>query len=325
MYRQEDIKTVHLEITSKCQAHCPMCVRNIQGMISNPWLDTHEISLEQFKKWFSIDFINQLNKLYMCGNTGDPIIAKDTLEIFKYLRKINPSIELSMNTNGSARDIDWWQELAHTKVKVVFGIDGTEKTHRLYRIGTDYSKIIENSTKFISAGGIAEWHMLIFEHNEHEVEICRDISRKLGFEKFITKHTSRFKDNQLNVIGKNGKTIHILYPSNKSSTITEKLKDTVSYQITCKVTQDKSIYVAANGLISPCCWLDFNGINPANMSVLDFKDKNLIHPNLNNNTMQEIFDLDFFNKIEKLWDTEPLRVCSRQCGKVDKFNEQFKS
>ena len=56
--------------------------------------------------------------MYMCGNLGDPIIAKDTLEIFEYFRWANPNIWLSMNTNAGARDEIWWAQLAKT-----FGLD----------------------------------------------------------------------------------------------------------------------------------------------------------------------------------------------------------
>jgi MoaA/NifB/PqqE/SkfB family radical SAM enzyme len=134
MYNYKQVKTIHLEITSRCQASCPMCLRNIQGGLENPWLEIGEITLEDFKEWLPVEFIRQLDRLYMCGNTGDPIVAKDTLEIFKYLRKINPTIQLSMNTNGSAKSLSWWKELADTDVEVRVGIDGLADTHHLYRM-----------------------------------------------------------------------------------------------------------------------------------------------------------------------------------------------
>mgnify|MGYP000270098906 CR=1 FL=1 len=52
MYNLEDIKTVHLEVTSRCQASCPMCVRNVQGGMDSPNLKLTEITLDNFKKWF---------------------------------------------------------------------------------------------------------------------------------------------------------------------------------------------------------------------------------------------------------------------------------
>ena len=86
MYNYKDIKSIHLEVTSKCQARCPMCPRRLQG---GPLLDSlylEEITIDLFKKWFPLDFIQQLNHVYMCGNLGDPMIAKDTMKIFRYMR-----------------------------------------------------------------------------------------------------------------------------------------------------------------------------------------------------------------------------------------------
>lgn len=102
MYLIENINTIHLEITNKCQASCPMCARNLQGGALNPFVKESEITFEDFSRWFSPQFITQLDKLYMCGNLGDPVIAKDTVKIFEYCRTHNENIMLSMNTNGSA-------------------------------------------------------------------------------------------------------------------------------------------------------------------------------------------------------------------------------
>ena len=184
MYNLQDIKVIHLEVTSKCQASCPMCVRNIQGGVESPALQISEITLDQFKEWFPVDFIKQLDKVYMCGNTGDPIIAKDTLKIFEYLRVTNTRLELSMNTNGSARSWQFWKGLAKLNVKIRFGIDGLMGSHELYRIGTSWVKILDNAKHFIKEGGDATWDMLVFDHNKHEVDTCREMSELLGFKNF---------------------------------------------------------------------------------------------------------------------------------------------
>ena len=80
MYRYEDIRTIHLEVTQNCQAACPMCDRNMNGEGINPHINLDELSLEDCKNIFSPRFIKQLNTMYMCGNLGDPIVAKDTLD-----------------------------------------------------------------------------------------------------------------------------------------------------------------------------------------------------------------------------------------------------
>lgn len=326
MYNYQDIKAVHLEPTSRCQASCPMCVRNLHGGIDNPWLELNEITLDQFKDWFSIEFIHQLDRLYMCGNTGDPIVAKDTLAIFKYLRQVNPSIHLSMNTNGSAKDTQWWQDLAKENVRVIFGIDGLADTHSLYRIGTDWHKIIQNAQSFIQAGGVAEWHMLVFKHNEHQVDECHALADTMGFKHFTTKNTARFKDGGHVVLNKNGTTSHVLQPSLRSQEIMKKVTGTepqVNTQIQCKVAQEKSIYVNAHGEVSACCWLDFRAVPPFNPNYVDFKDNGFVNPSLKTSSLEQIFNGMYFKSIKDRWDNKPLLQCSKQCGKVDKFKEQF--
>jgi len=330
MYKKDDIQVLHLEITSKCQASCPMCARNIQGGINNPFIKLNEITLEKFMKWFTIDFIKQLKKLYICGNLGDPIIAKDTLEIFSYLRKNNPDILLSMNTNGSARSVDWWKSLAHLDVKVRFGIDGLKDTHSLYRVGTEFEKIISNVKSFVEAGGYAIWDMLVFDHNKNQIEECKKLSEELGVKEFFSKNTSRFKDDKLIVLNKEGKTTHTLYPTKKSKSISNRMDEYIfksnnkKKEIKCKVQPERSLYIAANGNVVPCCWLDMEWKDPNNTNRINYMDLIGVYMNLNNLTLQEIFDSGFFKKIETTWWHKPLFECSKQCGEVDRFNDQYK-
>lgn len=327
MYKLSQVKSIHFEITTKCQARCPMCPRRVNGGLLNPLIKLEEVSLAQFKSWFSPTFIQQLNHLFMCGNLGDPIIAHDTLEIFKYLRDNNQHMALAMHTNGSARSTNWWRGLAKHKVSVTFGIDGMEDTHHLYRIDTSWSKIIENANAFIQAGGIAEWHMLVFHHNEHQVQECKELSQKLNFNNFTTKHTTRFIENKFHVLDDEGKTINILYPTSASDGMINKAqiaaKD-VNPPISCKASNDSQMYVSANGTVTPCCWLDYGWALPNHGPKIDYMDTIGKYHNLNNNSIEEIFNSDYFTSIENTWKNKPLKECSRQCGNFDKLREQFR-
>ena len=297
-----------------------MCARNLQGGLDNPFMSLSEISLEDFKSWFSVDFIKQLDKLYMCGNLGDPIIAKDTLEIFSYCREINPDMWLSMNTNGGARNKEFWKRLAELRVTVRFGIDGLEDTHSLYRKGTDFIKVIDNAVTFINSGGDAIWDMLVFEHNKHQVEICHALSIEYGFSHFVSKNTARFKEDKLDVIDRTGKKIYTLYPSEKSKQLTQtELKPS---EIKCKV-KFGSLYVTSNGVVTPCCWLGIDELPHHNPSRIDYLTRIGKFYSLKENTLQEIFDSKVFDRIEETWSSDPLKECSKQCGSYDRFNSQF--
>lgn len=323
MYKIEDIRDIHLEVTSKCQARCPMCPRRISGGPMNPLFDPTEINLESFENWFPSAFVQQLDSLFMCGNLGDPIIAQDTLEIFQYLRHCNPKIRLSMHTNGSARNPVWWKQLALLDVKVTFGIDGLADTHSLYRIGTDFDNIIENAKTFIEAGGRAEWHMLVFKHNEHQTGACQHMADMMGFKKFTTKHTSRFKDNKFHVLNDAGKTINVLYPTERSKKLMDNVLNIVPSEIQCKAQKYKQLYVSADGTVSPCCWLDFSWQLPNQDNRVDYMDAIGTFPNLHNQSLIDIFNMGYFQRIEDTWAVKPLIECSKQCGKFDKMGEQF--
>ena len=52
LYTYKEIKTVHLEITDKCNAACPMCARNINGGEDNPQLPGTELFIEDIKRIF---------------------------------------------------------------------------------------------------------------------------------------------------------------------------------------------------------------------------------------------------------------------------------
>ena len=56
MIKYEDIKKIHVELSSKCNASCPGCPRNVQGGYELPSLKKAELSIDDFKKLFLKDF-----------------------------------------------------------------------------------------------------------------------------------------------------------------------------------------------------------------------------------------------------------------------------
>ena len=193
MYSYNEIQTVHLEITQKCQAACPMCDRNENGGKDNKHITNAELSLEDCQSIFTPAFINQLRTMFMCGNLGDPIVARDSLEVFDYFRQHNANMWLSMNTNAGAKNVEWWQELAKTigkKGAVIFSVDGLSDTNHLYRQNVVWDNVERNMRAFIDAGGRARWDFIIFGHNEHQVAEAQQLAEAWGVERFQLKKLS---------------------------------------------------------------------------------------------------------------------------------------
>lgn len=359
MYNYDQIRTVHLENTQKCQASCPMCDRNQNGGALNPHIDLSELTLEDCKQIFEPEFIAQLNVMYMCGNLGDPIVAKETLEVFEYFRQHNPNMWLSMNTNAGARDEVWWGDLAKTigrKGAVIFSVDGLEDTNHLYRQGVVWENVERSMRAFTQVGGRARWDFLIFEHNQHQVDEAKALSEQLGFERFVAKKTGRFinansekKDTHQAVDRKGNKTAELKEPDKKHQNKAVKQMDNVVKKhgtmdayydktpIICKVKDDGNLYVTAEGLAMPCCWTAGRMYkwwhkDPKVEQVWDFIDaaggKDAI--NAKKHGLKAVFDTGIFEDIQNSWSKSSvedgkLKVCAQKCGaEFDPFKEQFK-
>ena len=359
MYKYEDVRVIHLENTQNCQASCPMCDRNQNGGDINPHIDLSELTLEDCKRIFEPEFIAQLKTMYMCGNLGDPIVAKDTLEIFKYFREHNKDMWLSMNTNAGARDEAWWAELAKIYGRmgtVIFSVDGLRDTNHLYRQGVVWDNVERAMRSFIAAGGRARWDFLIFEHNQHQVEEAREISERMGFERFVSKKTGRFvtassekKESHQAVDKKGNKTAQLKKPDEKYQNQAIKQYDQVKSkhgtmdayydraEIQCKVKDEGNLFITAEGLAMPCCWTAGRMYkwwhkDPKVEQVWDFIDdvggKNAIDAKTHG--LRAVFDTGIFDNIEASWNKPScadgkLKVCSMKCGKeFDPFGAQFK-
>jgi MoaA/NifB/PqqE/SkfB family radical SAM enzyme len=358
VYNYKDIKTIHLEVTQNCQASCPMCDRNQNGGALNPHINLNELTLEDCKKIFEPEFIRQLNTMYMCGNLGDPIVARDTLEIFQYFRQHNPNVWLSMNTNAGARDKDWWSKLAHTFGKmgtVIFSVDGLEDTNHIYRQGVSWSAIKRSMQAFINAGGRARWDFLIFEHNQHQVEEAEILSKIWGFEKFVAKKSGRFitadsqkKETHQAVNRKGEKTSEINKPDkkyqnsalSKHDLLLKKYESMDAYYdivpIRCKVKDEGNLFITAEGLAMPCCWTAGRMYkwwhNDYRVEqIWQFIDRAGGKEMLDTRKgLEAVFKTGIFDIIEQSWNKDSvsngkLKVCSMKCGiEFDPFAEQFK-
>jgi MoaA/NifB/PqqE/SkfB family radical SAM enzyme len=332
-----------------------MCARNYHSGIKNTNLPLGEISLEEFKKIVDQEVLEQIEYIYFCGNYGDPIISNDLIEIVDYCKIINPNINIGIHTNGSARTTDWWKKLALTLPKnhcVHFALDGLEDTHHLYRVGTDFNKIIENAKSFIEAGGRAEWVFLSFKHNEHQITEAKMLAKELGFEKFNHKATSRFLEKPwLDVLDEQGNSLYKLEPpsEHKITFVSPEIiksykKVTETAVIKCKIQKDKSLYIDAFKNLWPCCWLGalpYIYSRPSDLvHQYQTDQKNIINQliesiggyesiDLNQHSIKDILEnLEWTEVWKHYWDNNMLATCAKTCGEfpqkiITQYEDQF--
>jgi len=363
MYNYEQINEVHLEVTQSCNAACPMCDRNENGGAVNQHIrnDEKELTLDDCIDIFPADFISQLKVMYMCGNLGDPIAARDTLEIMQWFRDCNEDMWLSMNTNAGMQSASWWESLARIIGRngcVIFSVDGLEETNHLYRQNVKWKLVERNMKAFIAAGGRARWDYLIFEHSECDVERAEQLAKEWGVEKFMKKKTGRFitqdskkkeshqaknhKGAETTTLAKPKKAEHQNLAVLKLKEIEKTYGTMLDYYnqatVSCKVSKPnvKSIFVTAEGLIMPCCWTagrmyKWWQADPKVEQIWDFIDaaggKDGISAKVHG--IKGVFANGIMQNIQDSWKLASIKegklgVCAQKCGtEFDPYAEQF--
>lgn len=279
------IKEIHVEPTTVCQAECSMCARTLQGYhlgkVKNKYL-----TLTVLQDKIS-NIVAGLDKVMFCGVLGDPAACKDLLLMIEWILTQSPNCVIGINTNGALQDVEWWEKLAkltksNIRNYVVFSIDGLEDTNHIYRKNVDWNKLKENVSTFINAGGSAHWDMLVFEHNEHQVEQARRLASSLGFKFFRTKVSNRFDSAS-----------ELRPPTNHTVECKE-------VNFSCMAQDTKSLYLSAEGYWYPCCYT--HAYNESNYDLSW------------GNPIVTLDDRIKWNSLEEMIKTVPPKVCSRSCG-----------
>ena len=281
-----DIKLVHIEASSFCNARCPQCPRNLNGWnILN--LPLQHLSTEKLRS-IAKQLPDDINVLFN-GNYGDPMMNPNILDLVGLFKK-----NIFITTNGSIGKLETFEKLAQLGVEITFSIDGLEDTNHIYRQDVVWEKVIERAKTFIEAGGVAHWKFVVFKHNSHQVKSAEEYSQTLGFESFGVVNDER---NYGPILDNTGKTIGWLLPHNRHAEpyeydVNNELSlinnpydlqnDYSDAIIDCELEREYNIYVNVNGQVLPCC---YHGVNQH------------IYPQ--GETLQE--QLDSFQWLKKTW------------------------
>lgn len=248
-----DIKLLHVESSSKCNAWCPACPRNKLGFGLVDGLVETDLELDRFRS--IVNELPNLEIVQLCGNHGDPVAGSNILPIIDAC--IEKGFKIQIHTNGGLRSTTWWSEVG-TKLKnlphdIWFGIDGIGETHEIYRQGTDYNKVIDNARAFINAGGTATWQFIPYEHNQAQIMQALKLSQTLGFKNF--KLVKVFRKDRLQVYHwKTGKPFELKVASDVVPLIRMDHKKTAPTSNQCMHLSAPSVYLDVQGNISWCCY-----------------------------------------------------------------------
>ena len=106
------------ELNNICNLMCPQCARNTvkDGILQKnpdtsgnplPTLDSHQMSLEDFKT--SFENIGNVNMVKFYGTVSENVASTNFFDINEYIFSKNARILTS--TNGYLKSKEWWYEL----------------------------------------------------------------------------------------------------------------------------------------------------------------------------------------------------------------------
>ena len=297
----DNVKEIHVEPTSVCNAECPMCARNINGTGINPYIKLKSLPLAWFEQNIKPEHISQLDKVFFCGNVGDPASAPELLDIIAYFKKHKPELVIGLNTNGGLKTKDWWSRLGHLLDGeldyCVFSIDGLQDTNHLYRRNVKWDKLMENVEYYISTGASANWDMLVFDHNKHQVDQVRSLAKKMQFNWFRSKETDRW-DTYTADLG--------------VSPASDYTPPSYGKDILCEKDRDNSVFVDYTGKFWPCCHMAEAYLNKIGIEL---------HQDIRSYQNDELFK-EYKTRLDS---DNPFYICRRACGIKTSKKSQWKT
>tara|TARA_B100001113_G_scaffold227790_1_gene187008 strand:- start:8142 stop:9251 length:1110 start_codon:yes stop_codon:yes gene_type:complete len=331
----EKVKKFEIELSSHCNARCPLCIRQMLGTDKErPGFKKGHLTLQQMKT-----FVSQVPNprdvvLYMAGVGGDPMMNPEAVEIFRLCAETGFK-SVTIDTNGSLRSKAVWKELGQIskmsgpdkdrrKMQVTFSVDGLADTNHLYRIRTDFNKIMENAQTYINAGGIAEWKYIIFKHNEHQVKEAEAMAKDMGFMTFISEPSVRHYDPKDSSYARN-EGMGELVPDAPSVTPKERIRynatTVMAKEIACKVMKKNMMYITHEFKVLPCCYfhswqvideyLIRTKVGHSSDSMPFFAG---FQNDLNYRSLREVMEDPWWDMLMTKWNTCDPVVCANNCN-----------
>lgn len=325
--QEKNITEYELEITSNCNAECPLCIRTKLKM---PLSGNSEFNLQDLKSIFSKREQIENKDFKLCGTAGDPIINPEMLEMCEYLTD-NGAAKIMISTNGGLNPPSWWERLAKLpNIRVDFAVDGAEKTNHLYRVNVKWKTLIRNMRAYTSAGGNGTWTFIPFGHNEGEYEIARDIAKELGL--VFRRRTSGRNELELvkdrllyskSVVKKQKITKRIVLQKSKNIphvdvTDVNKVRDAIknkdhkevtkaSATICCKHKESPELFISSDMKLWPCCYLSDEHLKSTRQESKNSKfnrDNGDDWNSLKKYSIEEILKNPSFTDLTSAWNPE---------------------
>ena len=321
----------HFEVSSICTLKCPRCPR--QEVPET--LVQDQLRLDFFEQNFTHEVMQEVTRMSFCGDDGDPIYAKEFLEIVSYLKKAKPTLNILIVTNGSYKTKEWWNKLVsvlNEYDEIHFSIDGWDQnSNSRYRINCDWESIEQAIATVVGKKPTITWAGIVFKFNQNHIKKMENLSKQWGMDKFQMTYSTKFGSIQPHYNNQNGYdelepddqfvskqgrfSRHIInHTGKKLDESTSMSKNIRHYQKITPINNiiplcmigTKGLYVNSQGYFMPCCWLG-NRYHYKNYSMFLQDGLNIKKTGLEN-VLNNDYWKDFFEQFHNLYD------CKNKCS-----------
>ena len=248
----------------------------------------------------------------------------------------------SISTNGAVGSVDMWRRIGnlaqqyHKMFFIQWCIDGHRETNHIYRVNTKWNVLERNINAFCETVGEytarAQWVFIVFDHNEHELDIAKQHAERLGF-KFATRTGMRNSYNnwvaelgkknnkQKKVITTTGDKEHKrkdeVYKLDKLIANNE-VDNSIINTISCKYVHEGEVFIGSNLSMWPCCFLYDSKFKNRENIVEKLSEYNDGWNSLKEHSIEEIMQHPWYDKVlEESWNpthNKHMNRCIRTCA-----------
>lgn len=175
-----DLQTVDVRWSNLCNFACVYCGPEF----SSKWAAELKISsqtpdhtqLSQFKDYILTN-AHKLKHVYLAG--GEPLLMKENLEL---LEKLNPEIQLRVNTNLSKVDTKVFDTICSFKnVHWTISVETVAQEFEYIRHGGHWAEFLDNLSRLQKLDHKISFNMLHFLLNYNSLFDCVDFLKQQGF------------------------------------------------------------------------------------------------------------------------------------------------
>lgn len=181
------IRDLDFEVSSLCNAGCPVCMRREKGNFTE--FDQTYWKIEDVKRTIDLDLLKNLMGFNICGNFGDAMASPDIVKIVEWVRTHNQTCLINIRTNGGVGSVNDYKRLAELNVMMSFGIDGVGEKNELYRVNVKWDKLYENLKSFSESTNPhqTEIQFLLWSETADQITEIIDLAKEVNCDKLFLR------------------------------------------------------------------------------------------------------------------------------------------